>query len=870
MIFPFTDSDTPVPKTEGRRVVVPRPDDETFTSFFESVTQNGSNKDHYELTLDDLDSVTRESNDLLVQKRTVRVQRRREATNRNPLRALALRDDIREEYTEVITGVAEREKRRINVEKLAKHSSLAIEALAGLASKEDFTAVPLKKGSSANGVLLPYKDLMLLQIKGRRHVQTRLVEPVAASINNGDCYILITPNQVYNYVGLYSNVIERNRAADIAAHIQQKKDLGCKCGQVITINEGKSTCTKSQVDSFWKLLGAEFGNEVIGAGHPDEDEIFESAIVDTNMVYELEDTELVPVEEYWGAIPKIEMLNSSKMFVFDFGSEMYIWSGRNVPIEQKKIGNKLAKELWDAGYNYQECKICPINAVELLGDRRDPLVPKQSSSRPDWALICKITQHGETILFREKFLDWPDFSRVIKVKNDENEKIVDPSINVKPCNADEMYTNVLPSPDLVLEGSHLGRGVEFFDDELNRVHEISTLGITVWHIEEYDHEQLRKESTGQFYSGDSYVVRWQYRITITGRELSGKPSKHAMLGRDRCAYFCWQGKDASLNEKGAAALLTVELDHEKGPQIRVAQDNEPPAFLNLFNGSMAVHDGTKSSSESQKTPWRLFMCKGDFENETHLIEVPCSMRQLRSRSSMLLVNTTKPSIIIWHGAKSLKHTRRMAFCAAKKIQLNTPLEFNFSNSSVTISETEEGVENIDLSKAFGTTGRQLYLSLLKNPNGYAHKPRLFYLTSLSGDFKSTEIAPAYFSDKITPYPFSQHDLYSASQPALFLFDNHHELWLWQGWWPELDNDSDSDGDRSDQTGSGAVRWQVERRAAMQTTLDYRALLEGKNVPAYLVWAGLEPLEFTNLFLTWKDRDDIAEINIKVFKRAKFL
>lgn len=97
---------------------VPRPDDETFTAFFESITSATKNEsEHIELTSADLDSVTRQSSDLLVQKRTVRVQRRREASHRNPLKALAAREDIREEYTEIITGVAEREKRRIHVEK---------------------------------------------------------------------------------------------------------------------------------------------------------------------------------------------------------------------------------------------------------------------------------------------------------------------------------------------------------------------------------------------------------------------------------------------------------------------------------------------------------------------------------------------------------------------------------------------------------------------------------------------------------------------------------------------------------------------------------------------------------------------------------
>lgn len=46
--------------------------------------------------------------------------------------------------------------------------------------------------------------------------------------------------------------------------------------------------------------------------------------------------------------------------------------------------------------------------------------------------------------------------------------------------------------------------------------------------------------------------------------------------------------------------------------------------------------------------------------------------------------------------------------------------------------------------------------------------------------------------------------------ALFLVDNHHEVYLWQGWWPT----------ENKITGSARIRWASDRKSAMETVLQY--------------------------------------------------
>ena len=42
------------------------------------------------------------------------------------------------------------------------------------------------------------------------------------------------------------------------------------------------------------------------------------------------------------------------------------------------------------------------------------------SPRPDWALFAVANEGTESILFREKFSDWPEPGRIIKMKGHES------------------------------------------------------------------------------------------------------------------------------------------------------------------------------------------------------------------------------------------------------------------------------------------------------------------------------------------------------------------------------------------------------------------------------------------------------------------
>lgn len=433
------------------------------------------------------------------------------------------------------------------------------------------------------------------------------------------------------------------------------------------------------------------------------------------------------------------MLDSNGIFVVCNGSEVFVWCGKSSDKDRRK-------KVMQYGVEFLKANNLPANTP-----------------------VARINETGETPSFKAQFALW-DAPRILSV---EEAKVAQP----KEADASSLYAARKKQEEEKMA---------------------TTEGKTeVWRIENMAKAALPKDQYGQFFSGDSYIVLFSYKVN----------------SKDKYLIYFWQGRDSSNDEKGASALLTKQMDDElrgEATQVRVVQGKEPNHFLALFKGRMVVHSGGHASAFKNRKETDtydiegngLYHVRGTSAINTRASAVAPQPSSLNSGDCFILL--VPGEAFVWYGVGSNDDEKSHALSIAKILKQNRQLH-----------EVNEESESDSFWNGLGGKGEYPKTKTLETA---AHEPRLFQCVITNG-FKVDEV-----------FNFTQDDL---TQDDVMLLDTFDEVFVWIG----------HDANRS------------KKESALKVALDYvKNAPDGRSVdtPVFKVEAGCEPPNFTCHFLGWND------------------
>jgi len=163
----------------------------------------------------------------------------------------------------------------------------------------------------------------LLHIKGRKYVRVREVPMKASSLNGGDIFILDLGLKIYQWNGSKAGVTEKSKATILSRALDDER--GGK-PQVIVLQEGDKD------KDFWSHLEGGF-TVVPKEGEPDDEVTGEKKLLRlSDASGKIEFKEVAS-----GKIAK-SLLDTKDAFVFDAGSEVFVWIGKKASANEKKEG----------------------------------------------------------------------------------------------------------------------------------------------------------------------------------------------------------------------------------------------------------------------------------------------------------------------------------------------------------------------------------------------------------------------------------------------------------------------------------------------------------------------------------------------------
>lgn len=511
-----------------------------------------------------------------------------------------------------------------------------------LKGKQDLEANMLDPSDVKKG-----KQPLLVQVKGRRRITVGLVELKKSSLHEASVFVLDHGKVIYQWNGCKAPRVAKGKALDLASKIKQKERGGiCK---YVVLDQGKN----DDDAAFWKVLGND-GDIEVGGTEEGARMVTRVYRILTKDVEQAQRIRLV----HEGPPPPIEVLDSKAAHVLDANTEIYVWVGKGCTSYQRKMAILVAHKL------------------------------TQEPDRKPWTYITKLYEEGETILFKERFGNWPGMLPISLQKQDIKSNVASAQAQ-EPLDVAAMHKYDPPTHQM-------------YDDGSGKI-------TSLCRIEEFQNVEVPRDEWGQFYSGESYIIVYTYTMN----------NKEANL-----IYF-WQGRDSSRSEKGTSAFKTVETSEglAAATQIRVEQSKEERHFHAVFGDKFVIHKGKRADHKTDAVG--LYLVRGQDPDFITPTEIAPAAAALHSKYAFVVRTPVGFPMFVWNGKFSNENEKSRALAFAKTITGDDP-----------VTVVEEGAEPEDFWDALG--GKDSYYGsdgIVKERRDI----RCFLCSNASGTVKVDEI-----------------------------------------------------------------------------------------------------------------------------------
>jgi hypothetical protein len=234
----------------------------------------------------------------------------------------------------------------------------------------------------------------LLMIIGNQKMKVYEVPLTWKSLSSHAAYVLDYGGETFiQFIGSKCSADERLYSASICSKLKKRDYFGR--GNIFNFEEEEALYGQSFIlDIFWETLGLsntspeykkkkiEKNNErLVNVIEDERNHSFVESLINVyNVNNETKSLDLI----HEGSLPNHNILNSNSVIILDAFSEVYLWRGSRSPLETRNLGVSLTKYLY----------------------KNHPLY-----KRPSWAILEKISENFEPVLFTEKFCDhyvWDD------------------------------------------------------------------------------------------------------------------------------------------------------------------------------------------------------------------------------------------------------------------------------------------------------------------------------------------------------------------------------------------------------------------------------------------------------------------------------